>query len=357
MHRRSPCFPLPKVGRLFSLAFLACFTDALVVDVMVASRWSHRDRRNIQRTAIRSCARLLPEGHSVELFFFMGDFNNTDVDEAQREQHEHGDLVQVGGPDSDPPVVRDATYVLERPCARTHRLAHGSRWLANNRPDSDFVFYLDDDSYLNLPRLFEHLQGLGNRGDEDLLAMGYTMETNLDWTDSTHICELCIPCEICQTGQALQDLFNLCAAVDISHGACFMAIQNCRIFNEGEDMLECVATKVSGVRDLAAYFGSKVAPRWMLGMGWMFGSKIVKYIGRNADRLKTRGAADVMLGYWLAPLEGVRWQPMNDGRFHDHPATKSTFAAQCSDDTVLVHRVQSHHWEADFDPERCVLTC
>ena len=61
--------------------------------------------------------------------------------------HEHrsggisGDLVVIGGPDSDPAVPRDATYVLDRPCARTYRLAHGTAWLVQNRPDLDFVMY------------------------------------------------------------------------------------------------------------------------------------------------------------------------------------------------------------------------
>jgi len=280
----------------------------------------------------------------------MGDFNDTDREAATREQEEFGDLVQIGGPDSDPGVPRDATYVLDRPCARTFRLAHGSAWLAVNRPNLDFVMYLDDDSYLHLPRLFGHLEQSGSES----LAMGFTMETNLDWSD-THICELCQPCEPCQNEQDLRDF---CAGFpDMAYGGCVMAIQNCRIFDDHMEIGECVAQKLAGIRRLATYFGSKVAPRWMLGMGWVFGARVVRYIGRNANHLKVRGAADVMLGFWLAPLEGVEWLSMNEGIFHDHPDTRSTFANQCSEKTVLVHRMKPHHWKDDFDPEQCELRC
>ncbi|CAE7572680.1 unnamed protein product [Symbiodinium natans] len=97
---------------------------------------------------------------------------------AWREEAEYGDLVEVGGPDSDPSVARDVTYVLDRPCARTYRLLHGSAWLAKNRPDHDYVMYLDDDSFLNIPRLVQHLQ----HQQSSSLAMGYIMETSLDWS-------------------------------------------------------------------------------------------------------------------------------------------------------------------------------
>merc|ERR1712176_1193516 len=100
-------------------------------------------------------------------------------------------------------------------------------------------------------------------------------------------------------------------------------------------MLPCMQTLFGGIAHLANYFGSLAAPRWMLGMGWIFGRRIIQYISRNAHRLKVRGAADVTLGFWLAPLEGVRYVSMNSGYFHDHPDTRSTFARRCSEQTVL----------------------
>jgi len=319
---------------------------------MVTSRWKAAERRQIQRRVLSSCLPLTTGDHRIELLFFMGDFNGTDEAEAEarREEEEFGDLVRVGGPDTDPPVPRDATYVLDRPCARTYRLAYGSAWLAKNRPDLDFVMYLDDDSFLQLPRLLGHLSRKGSAN----LAMGFIMETNLDWSD-THICELCDPCEPCQRETELLDFCR--NFPDMALGGCVMALQNCRIFDEDEDMATCIFKKREGILRLAEYFGSKVAPRWMLGMGWVFGSRIVRYIGRNAGVLKVRGAADVTLGFWLAPLDDVEFVSMNEGEFHDHPQTRSTFASRCTNDSVLVHRMSPERWAADFDAERCELTC
>ena len=46
----------------------------------------------------------------------------------------------------------------------------------------------------------------------------------------------------------------------------------------------------------------------------MFGHRIVKYLAQNVDNLKKRGAADVQLGFWLAPLEDIDWVDMKDKR-------------------------------------------
>lgn len=321
------------------------------VEIMVTSRWVHHERREFQRLALRSCLPLAHAGHTIELLFFMGDLNDTDPQIAQSEVEQFGDLIQVGGPDSDPPVPRDATYVLERPCSRTYRLAHGTAWLMQHRPELDYVMYLDDDSFLQVPRFLQHLEAYGS----ERMAMGYTMQTNLDWSD-THICELCSPCQTCKDQW---ELLEFCGELfpDMAFGGCTMAIQNCRIFDEGKDLIVCVAEKRDGIRRLAEYFGSRVAPQWMLGMGWAFGRRISRYIARNAKWLKVRGAADVALGFWLAPLEGVHFVSMNDGAFHDHPDTRSTFARACTKQTVLVHRMRPEHWNTDFDQERCELRC
>lgn len=329
---------------------------SLKLGIMITSRWAEFNRRQIQRQALRHCQPAA--SHSVELLFFMSFPSGIEEEAAAwREETEYGDLIEVGGPDTDPPVPRDATYVLDRPCARTYRLAHGTAWLAKNRPEQDYVMYLDDDSFLNVPRLLMHLEHQAS----DSLAMGYVMETRLDWSD-THVCELCDPCDPCRKDEGLQ---NYCARFpDIALGGCIMAIQNCKIFDdtdhaedESDALAICVPEKIRGIRRLAEYFGSKVAPRWFLGMGWVFGRRIVQYVGRNSHRLKVRGAADVSLGFWLAPLEGVRFVSMNDGLFHDHPETRSTFSRNCTDETVLVHRMTPERWASGFDLSRCEMTC
>lgn len=335
------------------MACLVLQSAAINLQIMVTSRWKAFERRQTQRHVLRSCRPWASGDHDVELLFFMGDLNRSDaaaVRRAEREQEDFGDLVVVGGPDTDPPVPRDATYVLDRPCARTYRLAYGTAWLAQHRPDLDFVMYLDDDSFLSLPRLLQRLARQANPS----LAMGFVMETSLDWSD-THICELCNPCEPCRAYGSLMEFCQLFP--QMSFGGCMMAVQNCQIFNDGDDLEQCVAKKREGIARLAQYFGSKAAPRWFLGMGWVFGRRLVSYIGRNAARLKVRGAADVSLGFWLAPVEGVAFAAMNSGEFHDHPGTRSTFAAQCTERSILVHRMDAERWAADFDAERCELTC
>eukprot|EP00927_Polykrikos_kofoidii_P086533 TRINITY_DN9728_c0_g1_i1.p1 TRINITY_DN9728_c0_g1~~TRINITY_DN9728_c0_g1_i1.p1 ORF type:complete len:367 (+),score=38.67 TRINITY_DN9728_c0_g1_i1:146-1246(+) len=345
---------LAMLGRVIWANFLSA--DALRLEIMITSKWGHRERRAQQRVALGACLQRVSPEHEVGLSFFMGDMDESEeeIKKAAAEQEEFRDLVQVGGFDSDPPVARDATYVLDRPCARTSRLAMGTAWLVEHRPEFDFVMYLDDDSFLNLPRLIHHLVAESLHPQPESIAMGFVMETNLDWTD-LHVCDVCTHCFRCLNDTELMEFCEQFPG--LSPGGCVMAVNNCQIFNASDDTIECVLKTVGDVRHVSDYFGSKSAPRWLLGMGWVFGSRIVRYIGRNADRLKLRGAADVSLGFWLAPLEDTRFVPMNRLFFHDHPQTRSTFAAKCTDNSVLVHRMTPSRWAADFNADRCELVC
>ncbi|CAJ1364529.1 unnamed protein product, partial [Effrenium voratum] len=161
---------------------------ALHVQIMVTSKLSSLQRRMILRQAFAHCSQVVP-GHDLEQLFFLGDEGEADealLQTLRAEQQRFRDLIFVGGPDSDPPVNRDVTYVLDRPTARGFRLAMGTAWLAAHRPDVEFVMYLDDDSYLHLPRLLSALEAHNTPS----LAMGYVMETELDMLD-THICVVC----------------------------------------------------------------------------------------------------------------------------------------------------------------------
>eukprot|EP00971_Amphidinium_carterae_P179438 3559030-Amphidinium_carterae.1 len=103
---------------------------------------------------------------------------------------------------------------------------------------------------------------------------------------------------------------------------------NCKVFGgdrSDSEALQCISKSGTEAQRLGSYFGCANAPRWMLGMGWVFGKHIADYIARNSGRLKLRGAADVSLGIWLAPLEGVDFVDMGaerDRLFHDHPGTR-----------------------------------
>lgn len=80
----------------------------------------------------------------------------------------------------------------------------------------------------------------------------------------------------------------------------------------------------------------------------------------NADVLKKRGAADLILAYWLVPLEDLHWVdtgPHGSWRFHDYPMRGNTFTRACHSESVLVHRMTPARWDRDFDASTCTLDC
>ena len=99
---------------------------------------------------------------------------------------------------------------------------------------------------------------------------------------------------------------------------------------------------------------------WLLGMGWVFGRNIFHFVGRNADVLKKRGAADVILGYWLVGIEDILWQemgPPGGHLFHDYPTKHNTFAGGCHERSILIHRMTPTRWGRHFRPDTCQMTC
>ncbi|CAE8591566.1 unnamed protein product [Polarella glacialis] len=326
--------------------------QAFQVQIMITSKLTSLDRRMVLRESFSHCSRHSYGQHSVEHHFFLADSDGAPEEVASSllaEESQFGDLIFVGGPDSDPFVNRDVTYVLDRPTARGYRLAYGTAWLAQHRPDLDFVMYLDDDSYLNVPRLLQRLE----QHPTHSLAMGYTMETPLDMSKMS-ICDLCNPCEWCLKDEALKAFCE--PFPGLSLGGCMMLLQQCRLFNDEDDPTDCIRKGHADTLKVSSYFGSLSAPRWFLGMGWVFGRRIVNFLARNLDDLKKQGAADVQLGFWLAPLEGIHWEDMAGGFFHDYPMPGSTFSSGCSDRTILVHRMNDERWK-DFDVETCELHC
>ncbi|CAD7946892.1 unnamed protein product, partial [Amoebophrya sp. A120] len=291
------------------------------------------------------------------------------------------DLVVLNGPDLDPPVQRDVTYVLERPTSRAFRVAYGTRWVYLYLPSTDFIFYLDDDSFLNVPRLFQLLDGVAvteqrnmmerqENGDENLslryrnerdrmqsIVVGYMMATDVDM-GRYDVCEMCDPCERCLNDRALK---NFCAQLPhLSLGGCLAYMNTCKIYGTETPLLDCIRDAQMEAARLAEYFGTKKSPLWLLGMGWLFGKRVINWIARNAADLKKRGAADLILGYWLVGMEDLNWVdtgPYGNFRFHDYPMRGNTFTRACHDETILVHRMTPKRWERDFDRETCSLDC
>eukprot|EP00933_Yihiella_yeosuensis_P061955 TRINITY_DN64845_c0_g1_i1.p1 TRINITY_DN64845_c0_g1~~TRINITY_DN64845_c0_g1_i1.p1 ORF type:complete len:367 (+),score=44.67 TRINITY_DN64845_c0_g1_i1:116-1216(+) len=329
--------------------------DALNVQLMVTSKLDAGERRMSLRRSIKHCLKAMTlSTHTVELHFFLGlggvnETSESVLNSLLAEEEEFADLVFLGGPDSDPSVPRDVTYVLDRPSARGSRLAYGTVWLLENRPNLDFVAYIDDDSYIHVPRLLTKLE----QHPSESLAMGYVMQTQLDTTQAD-VCDVCNLCDWCKQDEQLN---RFCEKFPLmSLGGCISLLHMCQLNHRGQNEAECVQTAQDETFKVSRYFGSSSAMRWMLGMGWILGRRIVKFIARNAEDLKKHGIPDVQLGFWLAPLEGIEWVDLSGGQFHDYPEPGSSFSAGCTDRSILVHRMTAERWQ-DFDEQTCELGC
>lgn len=273
-------------------------------------------------------------------------------------------MVMIGGPDCDTAVPRETAYVLDQPSARTYRVAFGTKWLTEHRPDLDFVMYLDDDSYLHIPRLTELLLRLASPS----LAMGFLMGTTpLDFS-RVDVCDVCNPCERCRSNKHLMHFckqfpeMGLGGCVVLTtlakHHTAMSTTQACSLIGDDEDVsIACIRSRHREMVRMVEYFGSSSTPNWFLGMGWVFGRRIVDFIARNCVNLKMRGIVDIQMGFWLLPLEGIVFVDMKEhGHFHDYPEPGATFSAACTKNTVLVHRMNQVRWH-DFDPVICELHC
>eukprot|EP00392_Amoebophrya_sp_AT5.2_P007742 g7757.t1 len=279
---------------------------------------------------------------------------------------------------------RDVTYILDRPTSRAFRVAYGTRWVHCYLPDTDFIFYLDDDSFLNVPRLFHLLDGVqiaedrhlqerkvdrnekklqlryrNERNKVESLVLGYMMETDTDM-GRYDICEMCDPCDKCLHDRQLKEFCGQEKLQHLSLGGCLAYMNTCKIYGDEKPLADCIYDAQFESSRIADYFGTKKSPLWLLGMGWLFGKRVINYIARNAADLKKRGAADLILGYWLTGIEDLNWVdtgPLGNFRFHDYPMRGNTFTRECHDETILVHRMTPKRWAQDFDAETCVLDC
>jgi len=346
------------------------FEAPLHLEVMVSSPWRNKGRRDILRQLMLICGNRGKHA-TINLRFFMGDVDE-DKDEhllekIKIEQSDNNDMVLVGGPDTDPDVKRDVTYVLkDQPAARTFRTAAGTNWIANNVADFDFVLYLDDDSYVHFPRLVQLLTKLkyisvhDDRERWKSLVLGYLMQTQLH-PDATDLCELCASkvCRGCEVQtNVIEGFIEFCDEYvpGMAVATCMFLAKNCSIIEGKDDLIDCIRRSYEGMDENSEYFGSWWTPKWPLGMGWVWGSRIVRYIAHNRDYLKLRGSADVMLGYWLAPLEDIFWIDAKPRMFHDldSASVTSMFMRPMTNDTIIVHRMTAESW-GTFNATTCNL--
>lgn len=360
-----------RLFAVFAIVIEKCIVDALHLEVLIVSRWKSRDRRDNLRRLFDYCG-TKDVGHQVGYNFFMADTRNMTRDEKMMyipEMVQHDDMVILPGHDSDPGVARDITYILERPTSRGYRLAHGSAWISQHRPTVDYVLYLDDDAIVSVDRLLQVIEPI----HDPLLAMGYIMNTDLEHSQED-ICDMCGPtmCSTCMADSSINDFCDYMRQFvpDIKLGGCLHYLNMCKIFGITDDdeahaseeldlspLGNCALRVYYEESRLVDYFGNRQPPPWMLGMGWVWGRKIVDFVARNVDYLKLNGAADVTTGYWMAPLEDVKFVNMrDDGFFHDYPEYGSQFSARCSNSSLLIHRMNFERW-AGFDHTTCKLQC
>ena len=237
-----------------------------------------------------------------------------------------------------------------------------------HRPTVDFVLYLDDDSIVSLTKLMRKIE----QNNDPLLAMGYVMNTVLDHSQDD-ICDMC-DCNkkaMCREDPTLHEWCGILkdhgAPSDLKLGGCLHYLNVCRSYGFQQDMtheydaiapFRCAMKAIKAENDLMDYFGNREPPPWFLGMGWVWGRKIVDFISRNVDYLKLNGAADVSTGYWMAAIEGVKWVDMgvDINMFHDYPEYHSQFSSRCDNSSILIHRMSPERW-AGFNPNSCNLHC
>merc|ERR1711971_945232 len=57
----------------------------------------------------------------------------------------------------------------------------------------------------------------------------------------------------------------------------------------------------------AIYYGTALSPRWPKGAGWVLGRSASEFIAQNAEDLRMHGMPDLLMGFWLAPLEDLHY--------------------------------------------------
>lgn len=344
------------------LLLCACWghvAQALNVQVFVLSEWRRAERRLQLRDAFRSCQAALPDGHTVDQTFFMG--QPPDAASAELEGRAFGDVVVLGGPDVDregPPDREAALHVLNTARGRAYRVANGLAWLLQHRPGLDYVAFAPDHTLPLLPRLVEEVR----RHSNESLAMGHISRSAL-LAGSDHSLA---PCETCASEPELHR--HCMKKSHETHGS--MAYASC--MGVARQCCPDVAADVAGascpglgscvdaVQDTgmpsALYYGTPESPRYLRGDGWVLGRRLVEFVAVNAFDLKMRGDPDVMLGFWLTAVEDVHFVDMDGDLLLDASAADVSGPTTCGKPAFFIGYGQNHTLDW-FDDRRCELAC
>jgi hypothetical protein len=254
-------------------------------------------------------------------------------DELAEEAMMHGDMMFVDGPDKDPPVGRDLTYVLiERPSALAARTLHALESIRDMYGDRlRYYVNLDDDTVVSIPRLDAEIA----KNAHDRLYMGHLLSPPLKIEDAEY-------------------------AKLVGEDNC---INQARYAGPDFDLKRCEWKYRVEADRLVRYFKNWETPIWALGMGMVWGRDLVDFVILNRKFLKNRASNDVQFGFWFAAIENVKHVQMSGGldkigaKFHDYPRHHSMFASGCTNETILVHRINILKLADEFDAEKCVLNC
>eukprot|EP00929_Paragymnodinium_shiwhaense_P101623 TRINITY_DN64773_c0_g1_i1.p1 TRINITY_DN64773_c0_g1~~TRINITY_DN64773_c0_g1_i1.p1 ORF type:complete len:375 (+),score=87.95 TRINITY_DN64773_c0_g1_i1:106-1230(+) len=365
-----PILPPGKLVKMSGLRLVVALLSASVhlawpapVQVMVVSEWANLDFRLQLRRTFKGC---WPHCHGVgiEQLFFMGDVKGTPAEDGsgQQEQDMFGDLVFLGGPDTDEPAAPGQNPRLrvqaQLPTSRAYRLASGLHWILQNRQDVEYVVKIQDDCFVHLPRLVQHMAQNQNAS----LAMGWISQVPL--TIGSHLEKACETCDINEehTKLCMQGIQQLASGVDMY--GCLAILKECvenGIEGSKEQLQLCLwrAHEVDG--QAASYFGASHTPNILAESMFVLGRGLVDYIGENFMDLKMRGAADLSLGFWLIALEDVHFVDLPDDLLWESPDAET-----CPPDGYLLVRSAPTEdasaqvlqgWPARFDDEKCELRC
>lgn len=352
----------PLLGLLLQPLLAGAEPESIKLQVMVVSEWDHLPLRMRMRSAFESCLPQLDGVAVVEVRFFMGRPEGTDLGEegAAQEAEAFGDMVVFGGPDRDYEApAGHAVYleVKERVAALAERVVQSMGWLLRHRPDLDYVAKLADDSFANLPRLIGVLAAHG----DPALALGRFMETPLTVLSDVENCETC-PGDAQHEHACLERLRT--ASGGLEYRGCVEAAQRCcpasseRCTNEELDA--CLLQAQRGGIAAAIYYGTSLSPRWPHGAGWVLGWHLVQYLALNAEDLRMRGMPDMLLGFWLVSLEDVKFVDLPEGVFYQPPTPSHAAESneECPPENVVIAGgLDADQWSSWFDAQRCELRC
>lgn len=350
---------LSRLGMLLQPLMVCAQSQSINLQVMVVSEWDNLPLRLHMRRAFDSCIPQIGDMATVEVRFFMGSPHGTAVGEegAGQEAEVFGDVVVFGGPDRDAEApAGHAAYleVKERPAVYAQRVVQAMGWLLRHRPDLDYVAKLQDSSFVHLPRLLGVLAAHG----DPTLALGRFTETHLTVNSDIENCETC-PGVSQHEHACLEHLrkawggLEYRGCVEAAKRCCPGGSDSCSI----EELDFCIRQAQKGGIAATIYYGTSLSPRWPHGAGWAIGWHIAQYLAINAEDLRMRGMSDLLMGFWLASLEDVKFVDMPEGIFHQS-ATSSSHEAECPPENVVIAGgMDDARWSSWFDAQRCEISC